>query len=180
MRRPGIEFSGRQPFPYLGWSLLAIGLMGLATEAYVYRQNAIELARLEQQQAAAQLRVPVELPLSAEQALKQEAAIKQANQIIGKLAFPWDGLFQRIEASVGDDVRLLSIEPDIEGKTLRLTGEAKDLQTMLAYEQRLQDTPGFVRPHVVSHKLQPPEAMRRVGFSVVMGWDEGALGAASK
>jgi Tfp pilus assembly protein PilN len=75
-----------------------------------------------------------------------------------------------VEASVGDQVTLLGVEPDTEKRELRLIAEAKDLDAMLAYARRLQESALFSDAYVVSHQIQQQDPQKPVRFVVNAQW----------
>ncbi len=107
---------------------------------------------------------------SKEEMEKLESALKATQNVITRLALPWDALFSEIDSSVNDKVTLLSVEPDAEKKDLHIAAEAKDLTAMLDYEKRLQASALFRNVHVVSHQVQLQDPQRPVRFVIQAGW----------
>lgn len=98
--------------------------------------------------------------------------LKRAAEVVANLARPWDALFQSVEAASSGEVALLAIEPDVEGRTVTLTAEARDHVAMLEYVKRLNREPVFSRAHVVSHQIEEQDPQRPVRFTVLAGWVE--------
>jgi Tfp pilus assembly protein PilN len=101
---------------------------------------------------------------------QQEAELRYANRVINQLALPWDRLFTEVEASVGERVILLSIEPDMSSNTLQITAEAEDLDAMLVYAKRLRASKVFKDAHLKSHQLQIDVPGKPVRFVVNAKW----------
>ena len=96
--------------------------------------------------------------------------LKRANEIVNRLALPWDELFKAVEASASDQVALLSIEPDTAKRTLAITAEAKDFAGMLDYVKRLGAEPVLADAHIVSHQIQQQDPQKPVRFTVHASW----------
>lgn len=101
-----------------------------------------------------------------------QAELKVANQVIARLSLPWDALFREVEASVDDQVTLLSVEPDTEKRELRIMAEAKDLAAMLEYVKRFHAITLFKDAYVVSHQIQQQDPQKPVRFTVNAQWTE--------
>ena len=50
-----------------------------------------------------------------------------------QLSLPWDALFKAVEPMGEQEVALLSIQPNVDKRIVRLTGEAKNFKALLAY-----------------------------------------------
>lgn len=96
--------------------------------------------------------------------------IGRANRIIDRLGLPWGELFAAIDATVIDDVALLSVEPDMERREVRISAEAKDSKAMLNYVRSLQHSKAFSNGHIVSHQINKQDPQKPVRFSVVAAW----------
>ena len=107
------------------------------------------------------------LPLDAS-ALQQE--IRQANEILQQLALPWDALFQAVEATSEQEIALLSIQPDVGKRIVRIGGEAKNFDALLAYITRLEDSKILNRVYLTSHEVRTQVAEKPVRFALVANW----------
>jgi len=153
-------------------SLLAAGL-GVAAVVLV-AGNGLDAAaavdaleqRVSRQPAA--LRDPV--AASPEDARKTAAERAQIARVDARLATPWDALFADLEAANSGDATLLSIRPEDEGRTLRLSGEARDFGAVLAYLSRLQRAKSLSRVLLASHERAPNGAAAAVRFSLTAEW----------
>ncbi|MBI3523801.1 MAG: hypothetical protein HY066_04625 [Betaproteobacteria bacterium] len=106
--------------------------------------------------------------------------IAQANRIIDRLGLPWGDLFAAIDATVVDDVTLLSVEPDLERKEVRISAEAKDRKAMLNYARILQQSKTLTNGYIVSHQINNQDPQKPVRFSVVAIWSGAASGGQVK
>jgi len=159
-----------RPWAWLGVLLLVIGAAWLAQVVNSERTRCgqIDLAAARQQSMARHGKLRPAAPPPDAEALQQQ--IRQANTILQQLALPWDTLFQTLEATRDKDIALLSIQPDAAKQRVRIGGEAKNLETLLAYIARLEQ--GRVLDHVylTSHEVRTQEAEQPVRFTLAAHW----------
>ena len=93
--------------------------------------------------------------------------VSRANAVLAKLAVPWDALFVELEASSDRNTVLLAVQPEASGKQVRLSGEARDFESLLQYVLRLEKTAELASVTLVSHEMRPDNA---VAFTVVANW----------
>ncbi|MDD5297050.1 MAG: PilN domain-containing protein [Rhodocyclaceae bacterium] len=83
---------------------------------------------------------------------------------------PWGRLLSDLAGAGSDDIALLALDADGGRGTLRVMGEAKSLDDVLAYVRRLADTGSLPHPELVSHELKKAEEQPVVGFTLRAGW----------
>jgi hypothetical protein len=72
---------------------------------------------------------------------------------------------------------LLSIQPDAGTRALRITGEARRFEDVLAYLGRLEQRPALANVFLASHEVRQGGAHRPVAFALVAQWvDDGGKG----
>ena len=111
--------------------------------------------------------VSAEVAPSGSQLSAEEVAF--ARDTVRRLATPWERLFGALEAAQMDGVALLSVEPDAEGRTVNVTGEAKDYLATLTYVGHLNEEPALKRVHLVRHEARDGSE-RPVLFTVSAAW----------
>ena len=167
----------RAPRTWLGAGLLAAGAFAAVATLAEYRALAGEAERLEARIADTQRMARRELPRLRQTALDPKALadeVRNANAVLAQLTIPWDGLFREIEAAGDRTIALLSIQPDAGTRALRITGEARRFEDVLAYVGRLEQRPGIANVFLASHELRQGGAQRPVAFALVAQWlDEG-------
>src|SRR5207237_182849 len=96
-----------------------------------------------------------------------------ARQTASRLSVPWNELFLALEASATEQVALLAIEPDIENRTINISGEAKTYLAALTYVARLSEQ-GRVLANVrlFSHEIKAKAPERPVAFGISATWAE--------
>lgn len=170
MRALALDFkqtSRRWSLP--GLALLALGAILLSVAANEERNLAgqIELAESRLEVMAKRGKIKPALPVDAA-ALQLE--IRQANEILQQLALPWDGLFKAVESNSEKEIALLSIQPDVGKRNVRIGGEAKDFDALLAYITRLEQSKILNHVYLTSHEVRTQDAEKPVRFALVANW----------
>jgi hypothetical protein len=157
---------------WLGWALLLAAVAAVLTLAEQH-------AAIEQEHAAVQARHH-----SLSQALRAAeprrggavpdaqllADLRRANMIIDQLTIPWEPLFSAVEAADGRGLGLLSMAPTARDRTLRLSGEARNLAELLAYVERVADQPALSQVHLLGHNSVQREGANVVAFTLAATW----------
>jgi Tfp pilus assembly protein PilN len=174
MRIPPLQLDFKQAprsWSVLGVLLLVAGAAWLAYAANEARAVTaqIDLAEARMEGLAKRGKVPAMAPLDA-QALQQE--VRQANAILQQLTLPWNALFQVLETTSEKQIALLAIQPDATKHLLRLNGEAKNFDALLAYIARLEQSKVLDHVYLTSHEVRSQDAEKPVRFSLVANWVE--------
>ena len=162
------------PVPWLGLALLAATLsMLVATAAYyrlLERRIAFWEAKAERIERLSSRRIHASPPQTEQAARVQMLEVKQANQVVNQLTLPWNMLFKAVETSGGKDIALLSMEPDMQKGTVKISGEAKDLDALLDYVEKLSARRVFDGIFLQNHKIQQTDPEKPVRFSLLAYW----------
>lgn len=159
-----------------GWPDIVLLAGGLAVAMYVGIHSVkvfSEVNTLEEKQTAFERKSDRGAPdsrLASLDAQQLRAEVKQANEVLAQLALPWESLFKDIESSQRNHVALLSIEPDPEKRVIKITGEAKDLGTMLGYIRFLQKKESLTGVYLQSHHIEQQTAEKPVRFVLAASW----------
>ena len=154
---------------WLGILLLLVGAIVLGTVANYERALAdqIELANARLAVLSKGGQVKPAQPVNAEE---QQQEIRRANEILQQLAMPWRALFNAVEDSNEKEIALLAIQPDAGKRVLRLAGEAKNFDALLAYIARLEQSPMLSQVYLSSHELRVQDPQKPVRFALVATW----------
>lgn len=98
------------------------------------------------------------------------AQVNNANRIVRELVVPWNALFNAVDASGREGVALLALEPDTQKGTVKMTGEARDLEALLAYVRQLESCEVIGRVLLQEHQVQRDVADKPVRFSLLAEW----------
>jgi hypothetical protein len=157
------------------WARTAIVLVaiGFALDTgYRYFSLKTEIERMAM--ASAHTAGMPEAPLlSATRVIHSTSEYNFARQTLGRLAMPWDRLFEALEAAHSERIVLLAVEPDAENRTVTITGESKDYLTALAYLANLAQQESLQQVHLVHHEMRQQPSSRPLLFSISAAWKEG-------
>jgi hypothetical protein len=167
-----------RPVPWLGLVLLVAALVALAAMAGYY-QTLNEQIRFWQGKADQAARLPghraaVTPALSEQAARAQMLEVKQANQVVRQLGLPWNALLNAVESSGGQQIALLSLEPDLQKGMVKIGGEAKDFDALLNYVKELSTREVFGSVMLQNHQIQRDIAEKPVRFSLIAHLKGGA------
>ena len=109
-------------------------------------------------------------PTQAADSAAMQLEVSQANEILHQLSRPWNGLFKAIESSNEKEIALLSVQPDMQRRVLRLGGEAKSFDALLAYVGRLEKNEGLSKVFVTQHEIRNQDPEKPVRFTLVASW----------
>lgn len=157
---------------WVGWLLLAAAVPAvvLTAESYSGAEQAWMLAqgRHEQMQARGQADRPQRAVAPPDATTL--ASIRRANAVIDQLAVPWGELFDAIEAADARGLGLLSLTPNARDRSLRLAGEARSMEELLAYVQRMAAQPALRQVHLLGYGTVMRDGVPVVSFNLAATW----------
>lgn len=170
MKPLNLDFCQRKPSAsFIGLALLIAGLLCSAYALRVYSHHGEQITKLKTE--LARLHSQQHKGYAAAGSKELEPALQQASTVIDRLSFPWDKLLTELEASVaGQDVALLSIQPDISGNVVVLHAEARNMNAMLKYIRQLNKETIFTGVHLASHKILQDSPQKPVRFTLSCTW----------
>lgn len=157
----------------LSLALIGAGLVAALAVFGEYRTQSEEVDRWEKKLADTRRMARRALPNFAEEqvaAPEQAGELKAANQILDELALPWERMFLDVESAVTNDIALLGVQPDPKNRNVTVTGEARDLTSLLTFMSRLESTLGLRDVHLTTHEVRTADAHRPFVFSVQAQW----------
>jgi hypothetical protein len=89
---------------------------------------------------------------------------------VATLTTPWNALLIAIEQSDVKDVALLSLEPSSKKQQVLLSGEAKNLQAIMDYINRLEAQQMLAQVYLQKHNVDEANVDKPVKFTVVAQW----------
>lgn len=108
--------------------------------------------------------------LKSEDIARLKTEFRRANEVVDRLAAPWDALFKAVESAGSEDVALLGMQPDPEKRLVRIDAEAKDFSAMLEYVRRLDRQQALDSVHIVSHQINQQDPQKPVRFVAIASW----------
>ena len=176
MRRLDLEFQPRRNGP-LAWSLLAVASATVA--GLVLLQQSLQAEQVEREASVHSLeqqlgrRPATVAPLSSAASRAQAERLAQMQSVSQQLQRPWQQLFAMLEAQPQDDVALLSLAPDARKGQLRITAEARNLEAMLQYHQRLEASAELSDVSLLNHEVLAAQPEHPVRFTLTATWETG-------
>lgn len=190
---PALDLDFIQVKPYFKWSwigaaLLLLGLVSsyitwlahqkitaqqaevsLALQAVEYQKNQV---RLNKTAKANTLKSNIDL-------IKPEQ-FKELQLTTNALNMPWNGLLDGLEQSSLADVAVLGLQPDAKKKLLTISGEAKNLPTVLAYIDRLEKQPMLDKVILQKHNVSETDKDKPVRFTLLANWQTDLMSGIEK
>lgn len=168
MRALNLDFAHRRRPAPLAWLALAVSL-ALATDAALHRAAlADDVERAEQSALAMASDSAARRARAPDPALARDT--KRAEQVMQRLALPWDELFGAVESAGTERVALLALQPDSRRRELNISGEAADFASMLAYVDRLGKSGALHGVHLVRHETRQDDPQHPIQFTVAARW----------
>jgi len=96
--------------------------------------------------------------------------LQAANQVLEKRTTPWDALFRDIESVTDKKVGLLSVEPEIAGRIVRITGEAGDAAALAGYITHLEEKASLANVHLTEHTMRQDSGRSVIRFGLSAVW----------
>lgn len=181
MRALNLDYCRRPPLiTAAGLVWLALGLAVLAAALEQYRDVQEELERQENRvdSLTEQLtRKTKARERMASEAKKREPELKEAQAVLRRLTTPWEEVFGALEQATRvhrDRIRVLGVQPDMDKGLVLLTGEAKGLDDLMDYLDRLGSGGSLRRARLVSHQMQVELPGRPIRFYAVAEWSTGS------
>jgi len=162
----------RHRISWLSWLLLFSGV-AVATYLVIQIVNLRDtLDNLETKRTfiAGQIHQTAQTKLSPADRQKLQAEIKDAEAVMSQLTLPWESLLKDIGASQQQQVALLSIVPNAAKRTIKISGEARDFDDVLAYIRALQKANSLRTVYLQNHHIETRSAQRPVRFSLLATW----------
>jgi Tfp pilus assembly protein PilN len=157
---------------WMGAALLAAALIGVLFSGGQYLQLADQIAAETAgiHNAAKATRRKSNTAASNVDPQTFAAELKSANEVLIRLTLPWGELCTSAESAGTPDVALLSIESETDKRRVKISGEAKNLESILDYLRYLKSRPALVDVYLQSHDLQKQDTQQPVRFVVNAQW----------
>ena len=154
--------------------VLSMGVLGLlwlqGKTALAWRsQQGTEQAAWLTQDMAERLRATEPRPVAAPDA-PTRADIVRANLVIEELVVPWERLFDAIEDADARSLGALSLTPNARDRSVRFAGEARDMNELLAYIERLSAQAALSEVHLQGYNTVVREGQPVLSFTLAATW----------
>ncbi len=175
-------YSGQQS-PIIDATLLVLGLLALISVLYLLKQttenvnyweNRVEHLEKQQQPNISSRHRTSNRRRDPSQKISQEIRqeIEKANKIVGQLNLPWESFFNAIEFATSQEVALLSLQPNVANRNIRINGEAKDITALLDFVEALERENVFEKAHLLNYKIKQDNPQRPFIFLITATWNQ--------
>jgi Tfp pilus assembly protein PilN len=170
-----LDYQQSTPFPWAGLVLLALVTIALILTGNYYLNLSDSASSWEAK--LSRLKDKGALRGSAQRNTELGAAelaqeINNANEVLRQMSVPWESFFQAIESSGGTKVTLLALDPDIEKRQVKISGEAKNYNSLTSYIVELEKQPVFASVYLQNHHVQLQDPDKPVRFILLATWRE--------
>lgn len=167
-------------FPYTGqqarrvdYILLGLGFLVFVACFYQLQSTMEEIAHWEtrinrlvqQQQHRKTPRTPI-----AQITQETQQELKQASEILQQINLPWETLFDSLEYAVSEEIALLSVQPNVANRMIRISGEARDLVALTDFVEAMEREAIFENAHLLNYKVKQENPYRPITFSLTTAW----------
>lgn len=175
-----LDFVQHSPFlptsySWLGLIILSAGIaLAFFTWQYyqarliVHNEIALELTQLNDQ-------IHIVPPVDSKSADIAPETKTQIEATVATLTTPWSALLVAIEKSDIKDVAILSLEPSSKKQLVLLSGEAKNLQSVMNYISRLEEQPMLAQVYLQKHSVDEANSSKPVRFTLAAQWHTAAV-----
>ena len=153
------------------------GLALLLGGAAVLALATVELDDLEQQTASAEAKLKHMTRRGVAVAGKPtaagaagDAAAGAAGEALARLRTPWPELLEQLEAMADLPVAVLDLDAEARTRGLRLAAEAKTMDDMLAFVERLRQSRFLDEVYLLGHERRKVGAAEVIAFTVQATW----------
>ncbi len=162
----------KQHKPWLGYTLIVMGLAGLIYCYVVYMAMANKIDNVENAIEQISHKKPHKvLAIDRVQQLVAKQQLDFQSKINRSLTTPWPALFQALEASKQDTIILTEILPDTSMDTITIKGQANQLNNALAYVKSLEKESVFSNVSLLDHQLTKSDSKVMVNFEMEASWN---------
>lgn len=151
--------------------LLAFGALAAALAAYDDSVAGEEVAQLLERRERAQAAYRRLASASGPSApVARVAGIEAGEALAGRLALPWGGLLDALEAAQDGNIALLALEADPHKGQLRLSGEARNMAAVVAYIAALDGKAGIAGLRLLALDVKQADPELPVEFLIEGRW----------
>ena len=171
-----LEFIKTHPFALLSynWLSFTVLLAGIVLATVVWQQYQTKQAELmtvsnQLSQFNQKTQPPKKSLVTAPTAISADKKL-QTQTIVTALMMPWNKLLQAIEGADNKDIALLNLVPNTKSQQVILSGEGKNLQSVLSYVNQLQAQPMLEKVYLQKYTIDSSNVSKPVKFTIFTQW----------
>lgn len=159
-----------------GGFLILLASLCLATFTWqMYQQQQIKLLMVLESLEKVNQQLPKQTVIRPTEAVISSKQLVQFADDFNLLATPWSELLDSIEQADMPDITLLALDPSVRKQQVILTGEAKNLATILQYINKLAQQQTLSQVYLQKHNVNETSNEKPVSFSIVAKWKNSTL-----
>jgi Tfp pilus assembly protein PilN len=157
-----------------GTGLVSLAL--LLAGAAALTLTTLELDELDQQTVVAEAKLKnLTRGMASAAATKpggstKDAAGSAAGEVLAQLRAPWPELLEQLEGLADLPVAVLDFDAQARGRSLRLAGEAKSMDEVLAFVEKLRQSKRLDDVFLQGHEARKVGAADVIAFTVQATW----------
>ena len=102
--------------------------------------------------------------------VKEDTQAKAIQLAWSEINIPWAALFKALESANGENIKLLSFEPNASTQQVRITAIAFNVDAMMAYMNRLNSQAVLRQVRIGSHETTEVNGTPAIAFHVEAQW----------
>jgi hypothetical protein len=87
-----------------------------------------------------------------------------------QINLPWEALFDSLEYAVSKEIALLSVQPNVANRAIRVAGEARNLVALTDFVEAIEREEVFENAYVINYKVKQENPHRPIAFSLITTW----------
>lgn len=168
-----LDYQQQRPLQWLGPLLLALATAVAVLAGAYWLDLSDRATALEQKLELIEHGHGIRIAGGQRSQQSQAQEVARANEVLRQLTLPWQELLLAVEAAGGRNVTLLSLEPDIERRQVKISGEARDMMVLLNYITQLEQQQAFGQVLLQNHQVQLRDPEHPVRFALLAVWKGG-------
>lgn len=175
MREIALDFQPRRP----GLLSVVLLLAGLMLGADAWLEYSMLQGRLDEADAKLTLakrradRVEAGRRDSRPENVFSTDETKALRLAINAIRIDWEALYRSIDKAVTEDVSLLAIRPNVAGKVVQISGEARNMAAALAFVEALRGEQ-LDKVALLSHQIKQNDPQHPIIFEISATWLTGS------
>ena len=149
----------------LATSLLLVGACTFVSAAVYLQQLTAASASIK-----AQIEAKAAPNISNKKPVQNTASELEMNAAVNEILLPWPALFNALEQANQDDIKLLRIEPKVQGRSLRIIAMTFRTENMMAYIKRLSAQNMLKQVSLLSTEPVEVAGQMAMQFELRMDW----------
>jgi Tfp pilus assembly protein PilN len=167
MKSVYLNYTNHSQTAFSAWLLLLSGALVLAASLFGFQQIKARNAELQRQ---LQTRAAPEIAPVVRENPQAKKATEAVDSAIRDIATPWASLWKALEAATAEGVKMLTLEPSVKTRTVRMRLIALDHAAMWAYLHNLNQQTALHNVRLISSEATDVSGQHAVAFLVEAAW----------